>query len=164
MLLDLKRLFENEEESVSFQYELDLSDLEISGVFPFVSPVRIQGIVQNTAGTVFMTVQADFDFSIPCDRCAQDMQLQYHFSFSHPLLLDAKEEEQDTYIPVQDGKLDLDELCRADILLALPAKYLCREDCRGLCSVCGTDLNHGSCQCDQHQTDPRLEVLKQLID
>ena len=69
MLLDLKKLFENEEECIPFQFELDLSDTEISGVYPFVSPVQIRGSVQNTAQTVYMTAEADFDFSIPCDRC-----------------------------------------------------------------------------------------------
>ena len=62
MLLDLKKLFENEEECIPFQFELDLSDTEISGVYPFVSPVQIRGSVQNTAQTVYMTAEAAFDF------------------------------------------------------------------------------------------------------
>ena len=116
----------NEEECIPFQFELDLSDTEISGVYPFVSPVQIRG-VQNTAQTVYMTAEADFDFSIPCDRCAEDIQTHYHNSFSHPLVMEMNEEDQDTYILAEDGKLDLDELFRADILLALPTKYLCKE-------------------------------------
>ena len=87
MLLDLKKLFENEEECIPFQFELDLSDTEISGVYPFVSPVQIRGSVQNTAQTVYMTAEAAFDFSIPCDRCAEDIQTHYHNSFSHPLVM-----------------------------------------------------------------------------
>ena len=98
MLLDLKKLFENEEECIPFQIELDLSDTEISGVYPFVSPVQIRGSVQNTAQTVYMTAEADFDFSIPCDRCAEDIQTHYHNSFSHPLVMEMNEEDQDTYI------------------------------------------------------------------
>ena len=164
MLLDLKKLFENEEQCIPFQFELDLSDTEISGVYPFVSPVQIRGSVQNTAQTVYMTAEADFDFSIPCDRCAEDIQTHYHNSFSHPLVMEMNEEDQDTYILAEDGKLDLDELFRADILLALPTKYLCKEDCKGLCPVCGMNLNNSSCQCNKRQIDPRLEVLKQLID
>lgn len=164
MLLDLKKLFENEGEVIPFQFELDLSDTEVSGVHPFVSPVQISGKVQNVAQTVYLTAQADFQFAISCDRCAEDMQTQYHYTFSHPLIMEMNEEDQDTYILAQDGKLDLDELLRADILLALPVKYLCKADCKGLCAVCGSNLNNESCQCNQHQIDPRLEVLKQLID
>lgn len=84
--------------------------------------MQIRGSVQNTAQTVYMTAEADFDFSIPCDRCAEDIQTHYHHSFSHPLVMEMNEEDQDTYILAEDGKLDLDELFRADILLALPIK------------------------------------------
>lgn len=164
MLLDLKKLFEQEGEELSFQFEMDLSDIEISNVHPFISPVQISGKVQNVAQTVFLTAQTDFRFAIPCDRCAEVIETQYHETFSHPLVMEMNEEDQDTYILVQDGKLDLNELLRADILLSLPAKYLCKADCKGLCAICGVNLNNESCQCKQHQIDPRLEVLKQLID
>ena len=60
--------------------------------------------------------------------------------------------------------MDLDELIRTDILLELPTKFLCKEDCKGLCPTCGKNLNEGACNCQTHQIDPRLEVLKQLID
>ena len=75
-----------------------------------------------------------------------------------------RDRDSDAYIQVDSGSLDLDELLRADILLELPTKYLCREDCKGLCAVCGKNLNDGPCNCNLHQIDPRLEVLKQLID
>lgn len=164
MLLDLKKLFEDEGEVIPFQYELDLSDTEISGVYPFVSPIQISGKVQNVAQTVYLTAEVDFGFAIPCDRCAEDIKTKYHFSFNHPLIMETNEEDQDAYILVEEGQLDLDELLRADILLALPTKYLCKADCKGLCPVCGVNLNNESCQCNKHQIDPRLEVLKQLID
>lgn len=76
-----------------------------------------------------------------------------------------EEEDNDDYILVDESfKLDLDELLRSDILLELPYKYLCREDCKGLCPSCGKNLNEGPCSCNLHQVDPRLEVLKKLID
>ena len=74
------------------------------------------------------------------------------------------EEDNDSYIEVQDYQLDLDELIRADILLELPTKFLCSPDCKGLCPKCGRNLNEGPCGCNTHQMDPRLEVLKKLID
>jgi len=164
MLLDVKKLFEQEGEELPFQFEMDLSDIEISQVYPFISAIQISGKVKNIEQTVYLTAQVDFDFNIPCDRCADDVRTQYHNTFSHPLIMQMNEEDQDTYILVQDGKLNLTELLRADILLALPTKYLCKEDCKGLCPICGVNLNSQSCQCKQHQIDPRLEVLKQLID
>ena len=51
-----------------------------------------------------------------------------------------------------------------DLLLALPTKHLCREDCRGLCPRCGKNLNEGLCGCREDKVDPRLAVLAQLMD
>ena len=93
------------------------------------------------------------------------MERRYVYPFSHVLVLSLeKEEDSGEYIQVDDYKLDLDELIRTDILLELPTKFLCKEDCKGLCPTCGKNLNEGACNCQTHQIDPRLEVLKQLID
>ncbi len=69
-----------------------------------------------------MTAEADFDFSIPCDRCAEDIQTHYHNSFSHPLVMEMNEEDQDTYILAEDGKLDLDELFQSRYFIGFTYK------------------------------------------
>lgn len=56
--------------------------------------------------------------------------------------------------------LPFEEIAREQVLIGLPMKPLCREDCRGLCPSCGTDLNTGTCACAAKAVDPRLEVLK----
>lgn len=164
MLLNLKKLFSGDEETVSFDYGLDLSSTDINGVNPFVSPVTVKGIVKGHDGFAELSAKVSFDFTIPCDRCAQQIQKHFDYTFSHVLVLSLEEDDEEHYVEVQDYKLDLDELIRADILLELPTKFLCSEDCKGLCSVCGKNLNEGSCNCNTHQVDPRLEVLKKLID
>ena len=67
--------------------------------------------------------------------------------------------DEDTY----SGKvIDLDLIVREQIALALPSYPLCREGCKGLCSVCGTNLNEKECGCDRHVPDPRWAVLKNV--
>ena len=51
-------------------------------------------------------------------------------------------------------------LLRDDILLDLPTKFLCTDDCKGLCPTCGKDLNDGPCQCVKHSLDPLWRFLK----
>ena len=165
MILDLRKFFMDEGESLPFAYKLDLSSVELGGVKPFVSPVEVKGIVEDRSGCAELEAEVSFAFSIPCDRCARQIDSKYQYHFSHTLVRSLnQEEDSDAYIQVDSGSLDLDELLRADILLELPTKYLCREDCKGLCAVCGKNLNDGPCNCNLHQIDPRLEVLKQLID
>ena len=65
---------------------------------------------------------------------------------------------------IADGVLDLEDTVRTDVLLELPGKVLCSEDCKGLCCQCGKNLNEGSCTCEKKQIDPRLAVLSQLLD
>ena len=84
-------------------------------------------------------------------------------SFTHVLVTELSNEDDDSYLVVEDGLLDIEELVVSDILLALPSKFLCKTDCKGLCPVCGTNLNDSECSCEKKQFDPRLEALKELL-
>jgi len=164
MLLNLKKVFSDDNELLPFEYQLDLASIDINGFNPFVSPLAVKGTVKSHAGSAQLDADVSFDFSIPCDRCTTQINTHYQYAFNHILVLTLNDEENDSYIQVENYQLDLDELLRADVLLELPTKYLCKLDCKGLCSVCGQNLNSGSCGCNVHQVDPRLEVLKQLVD
>ncbi len=74
------------------------------------------------------------------------------------------DEGNDDYIETPDFTVELDEVVISDILLDLPQKNLCRSDCKGLCPKCGQNLNSGKCECEGKTVDPRLEILKQLMD
>jgi uncharacterized protein len=65
--------------------------------------------------------------------------------------------------PVEDGMIDIGPLVREVLDLALPMKPLCREDCLGLCPVCGKPLNDGPCGCKMEEVDPRLAALAQML-
>ena len=82
----------------------------------------------------------------------------------HVLVTSLNQEDNDEFILVEDMHLDVSELAESDIILALPSKFLCKQDCRGLCPRCGKDLNDGDCDCDTREIDPRLESLKQLLE
>ncbi len=70
-----------------------------------------------------------------------------------------EEAEEDTYT----GKvIDLDPIVREQVLLALPGYPVCNEGCKGLCSVCGANLNERDCGCDRHVPDPRWAGLKNV--
>ena len=59
--------------------------------------------------------------------------------------------------------LDVDQLIGNELLLNLPMKVLCREDCKGICRKCGTNLNHSSCSCDTVELDPRMAVIAEIF-
>lgn len=164
MLLELKNLFLEEGGVKDLHYEMDLSQIELSGTRPFISPVSVKARAENRAGAVHLTADVAFDFCSPCDRCAADTRKAYRFTFQHVLVNALNDEENDMFVLVETEQLELDDLLRDDILLELPTKYLCRPDCKGLCPRCGKNWNEGACDCSADQTDPRLEILRQLID
>ncbi|HHZ05216.1 MAG TPA: DUF177 domain-containing protein [Clostridiales bacterium] len=164
MLLDLKEVFLNDGKRLVQNCSVDMSDMEINGVKPFVSPVMVNAVADNRAGIVKITCKADFTYSRPCDRCTTDTAKDMSMTFVHPLVVSLSGDHNDDYIETPDYTLELDDLIIADVLLEIPSKHLCSEDCKGLCPICGTDLNRTTCSCDSSHIDSRLEILKQLID
>ena len=165
MLLELKKLFQGEESRLPFEYEMDLSKVTVNTVFPFVSPVIIKGEVRQGNACAYLTAGVEYNFIMPCDRCNREIRQKIRRSFQHTLVPFLEgEDDEEVYILADKDPFDLDALLRDDILLDLPTKFLCTDDCKGLCPTCGKDLNDGPCQCVKHSLDPRLEVLKKLID
>lgn len=98
-----------------------------------------------------------------CDRCACDYDERFEVPIEHVLVLTLNDESNDDFLLLEDMRLELEPLITEDILLELPSKILCKNDCKGLCITCGKNLNNGQCSC-QKPIDPRLEALKQLLD
>ena len=164
MLFELKTVFLNEDCEQQLNYEIDLSDIDIDGVFPFTSPVAVTATARNRAGIITLTLDCGYDYSRCCDRCGEPFCRREQKSFEHGLAQELADEGNDDYIETPDFTVELDDIVISDILLDLPQKNLCKEDCKGLCPVCGQNLNSGSCNCSARTFDPRLEVLKQLMD
>lgn len=164
MLLQLKEVFLNEGKQLDVDYSLSMSDFELNGDYPFKSPVKISASAVNRASLVELKVKAVFEYTTRCDRCFDDIVKQMEFTFVHGLATELIDDENDDYIETPDYTLELDEVVISDIILNLPSKMLCKEDCKGICPKCGKNLNLGDCTCDKKQVDSRLEILKQLID
>ena len=164
MLFELKSVFQNEGEEKQVNYKLDIADIDIDGVFPFRTPIDVTATARNRASLVSLKIRACFGYSRSCDRCSTDFTREMDMLFEHKLAQSLVDDGNDDYIETPDFKLELDEIVISDIILSLPQKNLCRDDCKGLCQSCGQNLNNGECSCDKRQIDPRLEILKQFMD
>ena len=60
--------------------------------------------------------------------------------------------------------LDVDKMLYLEIMLNIPGKVLCREDCKGICTVCGCNLNDGECGCDRFVPDPRMSAINDIFE
>ena len=163
MILDLKRIFAVEGSVLPVEYECDLSDLEFSGVYPLKKPVKAKGEILNKASVVSLKLDIVFEFSAPCDRCGTDTEHEHTVHIDKLLAASLTRQESDTIIEVPGMKFDVDEFVYTEVVVSLPTKHLCKEDCKGICPVCGKDLNAGDCGCETDDIDPRLAVLKDLL-
>ncbi len=125
--------------------------------------VAVSGKIENNTGIVSLSGTVSFSATVACSRCAEEFKKSFEIEIEHLLARELVNEENDDYIVVENAVLDLDELVCEDIILSLPSRYLCKEDCKGLCSNCGKNLNNGSCDCKK-EVDPRLAALLTLLD
>ncbi len=173
MKLDLRSLLAGEirEQEVAFSLTPDvaLNDPKSSlyGVI-FKSPVAVSGRIVNTAGYITMSLEMHSAYRVPCARCLTEVEGEFSLSVERVVVTPREaadmDEREDDYVVTEDGFLDADELLAELFECNFPVKVLCREDCRGLCPRCGTDLNEGSCHCDEKPTDSRFAVLGPLLE
>ena len=121
--------------------------------------------VQKEAGKIHLKGNTVIDLFIPCDRCLTDVR--NHFEIDIDCFVvpnkesDGLEDDEQSFM---DGCiLDVDKLISNEIVVALPTKVLCKEDCKGLCPICGSNLNHGDCGCDRHVADPRMAAIQDIF-
>ena len=147
--------------------ELSLDDAELR----LIEPAEIRGRVRRKGEEVELRGELEGKVAATCDRCLQPVEIPVRSEFRErfvPAVSWATEpqhelQEEDLNLAVFDGEaIELDDLVREELLLAMPAHVLCREDCKGLCPVCGIDRNLSSCQCETGATDSRWEGLKEL--
>jgi uncharacterized protein len=126
--------------------------------------IRVKGGIQGSV-------------AMECTRCLeeyrQDLEIAVDEFYRRPglctitgdgrRLAGAEVQEEDEYV-IDEGTIDLNLLLNDSVMLSLPIKHLCDEGCRGLCQTCGKNLNEGECGCVSESIDPRLEVLRTLLE
>jgi uncharacterized protein len=99
-----------------------------------------------------------------CSRCLKEIEQTVSSRFSELYHYPPETAPEDGNIIPEDMNLDFSEVVREDMLLSQPMQPLCRPDCKGLCPNCGKNWNEGPCNCPTDESDPRLSVLKKLLD
>ena len=145
--------------------------LDSSEDFRIVEPVALAFDIFKDDEQFRLVGTARTTLEMPCSRCLdpyimpvdQAFDLRYQPRARNTGEGEREIEEDDlTTAFYENDEIDLGQLMREQFYLALPMKPLCREDCRGLCPVCGTNLNKGTCSCTREWEDPRFAALKKL--
>lgn len=164
MIVELHSLFSGDIDQLPLDITFDMSQVDIGGYLPLSQPARFIGSVYNRSGVITLEGVVSCEYSAPCDRCSTDCSESVSAEVLYYLSENIADEEKDDYAVVVGRKLEVDSLVCTDLLLALPTKHLCKEDCKGLCSNCGADLNNGKCACSDVEDNPFAQALKSFFD
>lgn len=161
-MLDLRRLLRPGAERAEDRLELDLSDCDFDG-FAIPGPVEMRYRAVPLGDAARLELAIDAQIEAPCARCLGPAVQELHIE-SEYVVREADLREEFPELPIlPGGMLDMRELAYGELVIETPAGVLCREDCAGLCQQCGGPA--GECACaPQPQGDPRLQVLRSLLD
>lgn len=171
MLVNLSDVFTTEGKVMTRDVVLEMEDfasglgtyhiLEKSPVaFTFTNIGVDKARVEGSCKLLFATV---------CDRCLAKVPLEMELSFDRTVYspeADAEDEDMETdTLSCMDGyQLDVEAFVYDEIIVNWPVKILCREDCKGVCPVCGQNLNERECGCDTFVPDPRMAAIKDIFN
>lgn len=165
-------LFDISEPVYEFQTELTPDEINLDEESArLVKPVSIAGTLRKGIAQVDVVGNIQAEIEIDCTRCLSKAETKINFPYKVAYVTEenytqAEEAElkpEDLEIAIFDGeKIDLNELAREQITLNLPTRFLCRDNCRGLCPKCGANKNSENCSCEENEIDPRWQALRDL--
>ena len=149
-----------------FQFEEDPSLFDLPSELGFETPITVTVVVTKRDTNLILKGEVTCSLNLECSRCLElfpdtlQAPLEAYFTLENG----AESTEDDEFIRIShtDQSVNLTEIVHEAILLTVPYKALCCPDCKGLCPVCGRNLNRESCTCIIHSPDPRWAVLKDL--
>ena len=166
MKVDLSSVIKVTGAEVKLSSTVGFGDAEFLGeTYKFIEPLQVEGRVYNNGQSLTLEAQVSGRMITECARCLEEVEADVEFSV-HELLSQREEgAEEDEDIILFDGyEIELDDIIADHFLMNISGRYLCSEDCKGLCSVCGQNLNHGECSCDNEYIDPRWQALADIMN
>lgn len=169
MLIELDKLEGN---SSSFAHVYEPAELVLDEEHArLIDPPEVRGRLTRRGNEVQLRGTVKARAEVDCDRCLRaievpietEFDVKYISSDDYRATETVELQEEDLSVAVfEDAAIDIDELVREQVLLALPTRALCAEECKGLCPTCGANLNERACGCQTHESDPRWDALKNL--
>ncbi len=161
MKINILPLLRGEKDNISFCFTEDMrafsSDIT-EGKY------TATGKVKNFSGYMLLEGEVDMEFSATCGRCSCSTKQNLKACFSRPVAQSLNQEDDDYILASENGDMDIREAVEEAVYMEMPVRFLCKEDCKGLCPKCGANLNDTSCSCVEDKTDPRLAKLREYLN
>ncbi|MCI5623539.1 MULTISPECIES: YceD family protein [Anaerostipes] len=165
MKLQLSKFISTPNYAETQEAYVDMDEIKLKGVsYPIRKKDKFPVTFQNTGkNTVSWSFKTEMILGIPCDRCLDEVLYTVTVDVMEEVDFDHLNQEDGEFSYIEDRELDMDLLIFDEVVPKLPSKLLCREDCKGLCPVCGTNLNKKECGCDRTVADPRMAAIQDIF-
>ena len=176
MLVNLSDVFSSEGKTVTVTAELEMNSFRSRlGDFLITKKPLVTFVLTNLGvGKARIEGSVELVFETNCDRCLAEVPTTLTLEFEREVAspetkADSSEEtgdqEEDDAIDFMEGyQLNVETFVYNEILLNWPMKILCKDDCKGICKVCGQNLNLGECGCDTFVPDPRMAAIQDIFN
>ena len=150
------------------EYSLESEPSRIGLDEHFDDKIKVEAKLDKSLRQIFLRAKIQANGKFVCDRCLEDIDRKLDISYSVVYIqssrstVDVKKEEEIQVLDSDTNYIDLDDDVRQYILLALPQKVLCKEECLGICPSCGSNRNNSHCSCQIEIIDTRWEALKKI--
>ena len=168
-VVDVTKIYNGVTSEMNLDFVLDIEEGSTDDYVFEEAPKVVARIFEKARGRdenesyVALGIEVTGKYGCLCGRCAQELTKDLCVSAEYGITRKLSE-DADEYVEAPEGLLDVGELARTLFYLELPQRVLCKDDCKGLCPVCGTDLNLSTCSCKQVKKGNGLEGLKKLLD
>ena len=163
MVIDVSSILKETGGKVNIDGGLLLNDDNVI----FDGEVKVKGVVYSNGQSLTLKAECEGTLKTQCARCLKDIDVNVSFPIEETLVHDdgtAVISDDEDIILFEGYSFEIDSIVLNSFLLYTSMKYLCKEDCRGLCSSCGSDLNEGECGCNHDFVDPRWSGLADMLN
>ena len=170
MLVDLNEVLKSDGKVIQIVVRPEMEQfVSRMGTFPIVTAEPFSLNIQNRGNRELqITGDTEITVCIPCSRCLEDVDVSLKLHFDKEADMKQSDTERiqalDEQVYIEGYNLDVDKLVYSELLVNWPSKVLCREDCKGICSICGTNLNQSTCDCREERLDPRMAKFQEIFN
>lgn len=169
MILNLSEVLSEQHKTIEERIPMEMETFSFGGEqFQIVNKdivfIKVEHVKDRE---LLITGKSKLTVDIPCDRCLEGVKTEILLDFAKAVDLDESNheclEELDETNYIDGYTLDVEQLLYNEVLIGWPTKILCSEDCKGICNVCGQNLNQGACDCEDTGVDPRMSVIRDVF-
>jgi len=162
MKINIASVLRNDGASKAFSGNVELGTFDYMGsTLTFKAPLLVEGKAVNIGDTLEISATVTGEYETECSRCGKKVTENLKSELFESIDSEFTDIDEEC-VSISGNVIDISGSIEASIFGSIPMQFLCREDCKGLCPVCGIDLNENECNCEVEVYDPRFAIFRNL--